>query len=66
MFILDTDIATLAFHQKPSVLARMEAAQAPIRISIMTRVEFLRGRLAAFQTAKSADELLRATGIDQV
>lgn len=45
MFLLDTDITTLAFHVRPAVVVRLE---------------ILRGRIEAVLKAATADEVLRA------
>jgi tRNA(fMet)-specific endonuclease VapC len=60
MFLLDTDIASLAFREHAQVLSRMATAEAPVGITIVTRLEILRGRIDAVLKAATPDELLRA------
>ena len=60
MFLLDTDIATLAFHNNPTVLARIGTAERPVHLTVVTRLELLRGRIESVFKAASAEELLRA------
>jgi tRNA(fMet)-specific endonuclease VapC len=65
MFFLDTDIATLVFHQHERVLARMSKVEPDkIALPLATRMEMLRGRIEAIAKAATAEELLRAvTGL---
>jgi tRNA(fMet)-specific endonuclease VapC len=65
MFFLDTDIATLVFHQHERVLARMSKVDPDkIALPLATRMEMLRGRIEAIAKAATAEELLRAvTGL---
>jgi tRNA(fMet)-specific endonuclease VapC len=61
MFILDTDIATLAFHSHERVLKQLaHAGTTPVVLSIVTRLEMLFGRIEAIRKAASGAELLRA------
>jgi len=60
MIVLDTDTASLAFREHEGVLARLAACSDRVVLSIITRIEILRGRFAAVQTAATAGVLLRA------
>jgi tRNA(fMet)-specific endonuclease VapC len=60
MFLLDTDIATLAYHNHPAVLERIQTADSPVRLALVTRLELLRGRIDSVIKAADAQELLRA------
>ena len=60
MFVLDTDTLTLAFHKHPTVTARMKAADQPVVIAIVTRLEVLAGRSDAILKAENAERLLHA------
>jgi tRNA(fMet)-specific endonuclease VapC len=61
MFLLDTDIASLVFHEHERVLARMVKVNSDeIALSLATRIEMLRGRIDAVVKAATAEELLRA------
>jgi tRNA(fMet)-specific endonuclease VapC len=62
MFLLDTDIATLAYHNHPTVLERIQTADRPVHLSLVTRLELLRGRIDAVIKAANVQELLRAEG----
>ncbi|MCS6865058.1 MAG: type II toxin-antitoxin system VapC family toxin [Gemmataceae bacterium] len=62
MFILDTDIATLAFHNHHRVMQHMmQAETTPVVLSVVTRLEMLYGRIEAVRKAATGAELLRAT-----
>jgi tRNA(fMet)-specific endonuclease VapC len=60
MFLLDTDIATLAYHNHPIVLERIQIADRPVCLPLITRLEILRGRIEAVIKAANVQELLRA------
>ncbi len=60
MFFLDTDIATLAYHNQPIVLERIQKAGRPVCLPLVTRLELLRGRIEAVIKAASVQQLLRA------
>jgi tRNA(fMet)-specific endonuclease VapC len=60
VFLLDTGIATLAFHTHPRVLERIRTAAQPVRLTVVTRLELLRGRIESAFKAAYAEELLRA------
>jgi tRNA(fMet)-specific endonuclease VapC len=60
MFLLDTDIATLAYHGHPRVLKRIQAADRPVCLPMVTRLELLRGRIDSVIKAADVEELLRA------
>ena len=61
MFLLDTDIATLANLQHVRVVSRLAAEDpAGVAIPIPTRLEILRGRVEAVLKAATAVELVRA------
>ncbi len=60
-FILDTDIATLAFLNHERVSGRLNAPPlGTVSVSLITRLEILRGRIEAVIKAATAEELLRA------
>jgi tRNA(fMet)-specific endonuclease VapC len=60
MFLPDTDAVSLAFREHVRVLSRMAAVEAPVGVTIVTRLEILRGRIDAVLKAATPDELLRA------
>ncbi len=60
MFLLDTDIATLAYHNHPTILERIQNADRPVCLPIVTRLELMRGRIDAVIKAANVQELLRA------
>ncbi len=60
MILLDTDILSLAFTAHPRVLQRMQLAPELPVISIVTRIEVLRGRFDSVLKPANADALLRA------
>ncbi|HEV3384621.1 MAG TPA: type II toxin-antitoxin system VapC family toxin [Gemmata sp.] len=60
MFLLDTDVATLAYHNQPNVLGRIQTATRPVCLPIVTRLELLRGRIEAVIKSANVQELLRA------
>ncbi len=61
MFLLDTDIATLLFRKHERVLKRLnDADPSEVALTVVTRLEVLRGRIEAFIKAANAAELLRA------
>jgi tRNA(fMet)-specific endonuclease VapC len=61
MFLLDTDIATLVFHNHERVLERMaKVSSDQIALALVTRLEMLLGRIQAVMKAATAEELLRA------
>lgn len=60
MYALDTDILTLAFRLHERVTARLEAADRPVVITTVNRIEQLNGRFDAVLTAADAAQLLRA------
>lgn len=60
MFLLDTDIATLAFHNHPMVLERIGRADRPVCMPLPTRLELLRGRIESVLKAANEQNLLRA------
>lgn len=64
MFILDTDTFTLAYHKKHGLRERIAAHPIPdfVAISIITRIEVLRGRLDAVLKAATAADILRMQG----
>ena len=59
MNLLDTDIFSLAKSGHPRVSARV-AKESPLAITIVTRIEILKGRFATVLTAANAKELLQA------
>jgi tRNA(fMet)-specific endonuclease VapC len=60
MILLDTDTLTLLLRRQPQVSARHRAAQDTVAISVITRIEVLRGRFASVLTAADGAELQRA------
>jgi tRNA(fMet)-specific endonuclease VapC len=61
MYLLDTDALTLVFAGHPRVGERRATVpSSEIAISIVTRIEVLRGRFDFVFKAADADELLRA------
>jgi tRNA(fMet)-specific endonuclease VapC len=61
MYVLDTDTLTLIHGGHPKVLERRQLVpSAEIAISIVTRVEMLRGRIEFLLKAADGDQLLRA------
>ena len=61
MFLLDSDIATLAMHEHERVytrLAKVDPTQ--VVLTLVIRLEMLRGRIDAVLKAATAEELLRA------
>lgn len=61
MFLLDSDIATLVMREHERVLARLATVDpARVALTLVTRLEMLRGRIDAVLKAATADELLRA------
>jgi predicted nucleic acid-binding protein len=62
MFLLDSDIATLAFYSNPRVVDRIAAAVAQnlVFLPAATRLELLRGRIEAVIKAADAVQLLTA------
>ncbi|AMV30254.1 tRNA(fMet)-specific endonuclease VapC [Gemmata sp. SH-PL17] len=61
MFLLDSDIATLAMREHERVSARLAATDPElVALTLITRLEMLRGRIDAVIKAASAEELLRA------
>lgn len=63
MFVLDSDIVSLAFLEHERVAARIRAAETAgerVVTSVMTRAELLRGRLDYLLKAEDGPNLLRA------
>lgn len=62
MFLLDTDILSLLFHNNPKVLRRLAALPPDelISTSIIFRIETLRGRFDSMLKASNKEEWLRA------
>jgi tRNA(fMet)-specific endonuclease VapC len=62
LFLLDTDIASHVSYENERVLRRVAAVSPDdIALSLVTRIEMLRGRIDAILKAATADELIRAT-----
>ena len=60
MFLLDSDIASLLMQENARVIARLAATDAEqVALTLVTRLEMLRGRIDAILKAATADELLR-------
>jgi tRNA(fMet)-specific endonuclease VapC len=62
IYLLDTDLFTLAHQAKYGLRARIDAERAAsnvVAISIITRIEVLRGRFDAILKAADAPSLLR-------
>ena len=63
MFVLDTDTLSLLFAGHPHVLRRQATVpSAEIAITIVSRIEVLRGRFDFLMKAASGEQLLRAQG----
>src|SRR4051794_11764609 len=61
MFLLDTDIATLAVRGHERVTARLAREEREnVAIPVATRLEMLRGRIDALLKAPTATDVLRA------
>jgi len=61
LFLLGTDIASLVLHEHDRILARIvEVSRDDIDLSLITRLEMLRGRFEAVFKSATAKELLRA------
>ncbi|MBI3410840.1 MAG: PIN domain-containing protein [Planctomycetes bacterium] len=60
MFILDTDMLSLFFAGDTTVQRKVETTQDEITISIITRIELLRGRFDHLLKASTGPDLLRA------
>jgi predicted nucleic acid-binding protein len=61
MILLDTDILTLVFQGNATVQERLRSVEEPIAITIITRIEVLRGHFDAIFKATDADQLRRAS-----
>src|SRR5262245_9403858 len=59
-FVLDTDIWTLYFRDNEKVKKRVEQTNDGIAITVITRVEVLRGRFDFLFKAATGDELHQA------
>jgi tRNA(fMet)-specific endonuclease VapC len=62
IYLLDTDTFTLAHHGRPQLVARIAAARLEhdVVISLVTRIEVLRGRFDAILKAADGASLARA------
>lgn len=60
MILLDTDIVSHVFKANPKVLERLRGAMDPVAITIITRLEILRGRSEALLKAADGLELQEA------
>ena len=60
MILLDTDTFTLLGRKHPKVIARLEAAEGDVAITIITRIEALKGRIAFLIQAADGKEVRRA------
>ena len=60
MFILDTDILSLLLKGNARVAERVEQATDEVMITLITRIELLRGRFDSVFKAENAEKLLRA------
>lgn len=60
MRVLDTDTLTLLLHGHERVGRRRAATDEEVAITLITRLEMLRGRIAALTTAEDGPRLLRA------
>jgi tRNA(fMet)-specific endonuclease VapC len=58
--LLDTDVLTLLFHGHPLVSERVLRADDPVAVTIISRIEVLRGRFDGVLKAADADQLLAA------
>jgi tRNA(fMet)-specific endonuclease VapC len=62
LFLLDTDVAPLVLREHERVSARLAAASRyHVALSLITRLEMLRGRIEAVLKSATAEELIRAT-----
>jgi tRNA(fMet)-specific endonuclease VapC len=59
MIVLDTDTLTFFFQNHPRVLERFGKVSEDVAITIITRVETLRGRFDSLLKAADGDELRR-------
>jgi tRNA(fMet)-specific endonuclease VapC len=59
MILLDTDTLTLYFHAHPRVLQRRREAEDEVAITIISRIETLRGRFDSVLKAADGAELQR-------
>jgi tRNA(fMet)-specific endonuclease VapC len=59
MIVLDTDTLTFFFRNHPRVLARMQQANDAVAITIISRIEILRGRFDSVLKAADGAELQR-------
>jgi tRNA(fMet)-specific endonuclease VapC len=60
MTLLDTDILSLLLAGNPMVLARLRRAEEDLAITVITKVEILRGRFDFLLKASDGDQLQRA------
>ncbi len=60
MFILDTDILSLLLKGNACVAERVEQATDEVMITLITRIELLRGRFVSVFKAENAEKLLQA------
>lgn len=60
MILLDTDILSLLMAGNPTVIARLRQATDDVAISVITKVEILRGRFDSILKAGDGDQPLRA------
>ena len=65
IYHLDTDMFTLAYYRKASVVEQIEKHRISdsVEISIATRLEVLKGRIASVITAADASQLSRALDV---
>jgi tRNA(fMet)-specific endonuclease VapC len=61
MYVLDTDIFTLAYYNTHGIRERIAGIRLPdmLSITVMTRIQGLQGRFEAVRKAASAADLLR-------
>jgi tRNA(fMet)-specific endonuclease VapC len=59
MIVLDTDILTFFLRNHPRVLGRVQSANEEIVITVISRIETLRGRFDSLMKAANGDELRR-------
>jgi tRNA(fMet)-specific endonuclease VapC len=60
MTLLDTDILSLAMAGNPTVLARMRRAQDDVAVTVITKIQLLRGRHDFLLKASDGEQLQRA------
>src|SRR5579864_36394 len=60
MIVLDSDTLALIATGHPQVVERLRAATEPVVTTVITRIEFLRGRFDYLMKASDGDQIQRA------